>query len=318
MKIHRPALSLFLLLLSVGCASGPQVRAADAGSRLTDPELALLAAHRVDGTTLACNTRRTWNPTLRAEAKSAAAGTLADLAKLGVSVPPEKAEEAHKLLTSQLFWRMVRATLIDGNQNNLGVVAVAGVTTSQGEPLLVFRTGFTPSPERPDSCVRSLTSAGVRHGVNLYHGPMPTADLERAEAETIRGSGGTYFSVSDDPQLASWRDELRDDPTSRAAAEEAIVRVIEEGILHPHGQAPTGHVLVHCGGGMHRTGMVMGVLERCWNRAPQAVWEAAYKRHVAWESDAQPGGFEPANLAFVAQFDCTRLTKNREATDKNR
>ena len=206
---------------------------------------------------------------------------------------------------------MVRATIVDGNQNNLGVVAIRGVKTADGQPLLLFRAGFTPRPGQADSCLQSLVAAGVRHGVNLYEGPMPTADLARAEQQTFSQAGGTYFNVQDDAELASWRDELRDDPAATQKAMRAVARVIREAILQPGGRDPQGHVVVHCGGGMHRTGMVVGVLERCWNGAPQAVWEAAYRRHVAWQSDAQPGGFEAANLSFIGQFDCSLLVKSR-------
>ena len=310
----RP-LTLSTLCALVAACSAPQTTAT---TGLTADEQTLLQAHHIDPQALTCNTRRTWNAGLRAEAKAAAAATLSELAGAGVSIAPGHEADAAKVLTNALFWRMVRATLIDGNQNNLGVVQVRDVRTSSGEPLLLFRTGFTPTPDAPESCVQGLTRAGVRHGVNLYKGPMPTADLEAAESAALHAVSGTYFSVSADPQLAHWRDELRDDPAATKLAQEAIVRVIEEGILHPGGQAPTGHVLVHCGGGMHRTGMVVGVLERCWNGAPRETWEAAYKRHVAWESDAAPGGFEPANLAFIADFDCALLTKNRETVPKNR
>jgi hypothetical protein len=298
-------LSAILLVLT---ACGAQPRPDDA---LTAPEQHILADNAVNPAILHCNTLRTWNPTLRAEAKASAQVMLADLAKLGLAVPQEKTDDARRALTDVLTWRMVRATIVDGNQNNLGVVAVRDVRTQDGRPLLLFRSGFTPAPARADSCVQSLLAAGVMHGVNLYQGPMPTEDLAQAEKKQYCDAGGTYFNVQDDPELASWRDELRDDPASAQKAQLAIARVIREGILQPGGHAPQGHVQIHCGGGMHRTGMVVGVLERCWNGAPQDVWERAYRRHVAWQSDAQPGGFEAANLAFIAHFDCGLLQKNR-------
>ena len=303
-----------ILLLFTACAA-PQLRpnpvlvAKD--DALTPPEQSILVSNALPPAILHCNSQRTWNPTLRAEAKAGAQVMLADLAKLGLAVPQDKTDDARSALTDVLTWRMVRATIVDGNQNNLGVVAVKDVTTQDGRPLLLFRSGFTPQPGRADSCVQGLMAAGVKHGVNLYQGPMPTEDLAQSEKQLYCDAGGTYFNVQDDAELASWRDELRDDPATKQKAQLAIARVIREGILQPGGQAPKGHVHIHCGGGMHRTGMVVGVLERCWNGAPQDVWERAYRRHVAWQSDAQPGGFEAANLAFIAQFDCSLLRKNR-------
>ncbi len=298
----------FLPFLTLACAA---THPAARDDLLTLPEQALLTGHAVNPAALRCNSLRTWNPTLRAEAKAGAQTMLADLQTLGVPVPPEKADAARKVLTDALMWRMVRATIVDGDQNNLGVVAIKDVTTADGRPLLLFRSGFTSQPGRADSCVASLVAAGVRHGVNLYEGPMPTADLAQAERQVYTQAGGSYFNVADDTELASWRDELRDDPASAQKAMAAVARVIREGILRPGGHEPQGHVAVHCGGGMHRTGMVVGVLERCWNGAPREVWERAYRRHVAWQSDAQPGGFEPANLAFIGNFDCALLQKNR-------
>ena len=300
--MKTPHLPFLPLLLTLACSAAQQPRADDL---LTPPEQALLAADAVSVADLRCNSQRTWNPTLRTEAKAGAQGMLADLQALGVTVPADQGDAARKVLADALSWRMVRATIVDGNQNNLGVVAVRDRTTADGRPLLLFRAGFTPRPDQADSCLQSLVAAGARHGVNLYQGPMPTADLAQAERETFSRAGGTYFNVQDDAELATWRDELRDDPAATQKAMQAVARVIREAILQPGGHAPQGHVVVHCGGGMHRTGMVVGVLERCWNGAPQAVWEQAYRRHVAWRSDADPGGFEAANLAFIGRFDCS-------------
>ena len=305
MKLLHLAILPFLAL---ACAAAHPTTRDDV---LTPAEQTLLREHAVAPTALRCNSLRTWNPTLRAEAKAGAQTILTDLQTAGAVVPTDKTDAARKVLTDALMWRMVRATIVDGEQNNLGVVAVKDVTTADGRPLLLFRSGFTARPGQPDSCVQSLLSAGVRHGVNLYQGPMPTADLAEAERLSYTQAGGSYFNVAEDAELASWRDELRDDPASAQRAMAAIARVIRDGILQPGGKPPQGHVAVHCGGGMHRTGMVVGVLERCWNGAPRDVWEAAYRRHVAWQSDAQPGGFEPANLAFIAGFDCALLQKNR-------
>lgn len=305
-------LDLGFLLVLAACSSAQVVKTpTNPDVALTPAEVQTLEANGVNPEALTCNSRRMWNPTLRAEAKAGAQAILSDLTQAGVPIPTEKAEVARHIVTDALMWRMVRATLVDGNQNNLGVVQVKDVKTQDGRPLLVFRSGFTPAPGQEHACVQSLVQAGVKHGVNLYQGPMPTLDLEQAEAAAYQKAGGTYFTVRTDPQLASWRDELREDPAAEKLAMQSVAKVIREGILQPGGKDPAGYVAVHCGGGMHRTGMVMGVLERCWNGAPEEVWAATYKRHVAWKSDAEPGGFEPANLQFIAHFDCSLLQKNR-------
>lgn len=261
----------------------------------------------LDPETLHCNGIQTWNPHLRADAKAAASEMLSDLGKLGATVPADQADAARKALAEVVMWRMVRATLVDGNQNNLGAVQVPSVRTRNGAPLLLFRTGFTPRPDAPGSCYASLVqTGGVRHVVNLYGGPMPTADLEAGEQATVQAAGGTYFTARNaaGPQK-NWREDMREGQDPQVVMQ-AVAAIVQE-VLHPGGQPPAGNVLVHCGGGMHRTGMVVGIIERCVNHADPAVVETGYKRHVGWRSERDPGGFEPANLAFIQAFDCSLL-----------
>jgi protein tyrosine/serine phosphatase len=68
-------------------------------------------------------------------------------------------------------------------------------------------------------------------------------------------------------------------------------------------------VLVHCGGGMHRTGMVVGVIQRCINGVGPELIERQYKLHTAYRSADETGGFEKENVEFVQRFDCSLLSK---------
>jgi hypothetical protein len=289
--------------------SSPAVARADGPtpSTLLPSEAEAMRKAGIDPTALHCNGIQTWNPHLREDAKAAATDLLMDLDKLGVKVPPDKLEAARKLLGDVVMWRMVRATLVDGDQNNLGAIAVPRVKTRAGVPLLLYRTGFTPKPEAPESCYATLVQAGgVRHVVNLYGGPMPTTDLETGERATVQAAGGTYFTAREasGPQK-NWREEMREGQDPQVVMQ-AVAAVVDE-VLQPGGQAPIGHVLVHCGGGMHRTGMVVGIIQRCVNHSPMEVVEAGYKRHVGWRSAREPGGLEQANLQFIQAFDCNLL-----------
>lgn len=53
--------------------------------------------------------------------------------------------------------------------------------------------------------------------------------------------------------------------------------------------------------------MIVGILQRCLNGASEERVRADYRRHVAWESDREPGGYEPENLDFIFGFDCGLL-----------
>ena len=53
---------------------------------------------------------------------------------------------------------------------------------------------------------------------------------------------------------------------------------------------------------MHRTGMILGVLQKVVNEEPMAAVEASYRYHVGFENEEHPGGFETNNLDFIRYF----------------
>ena len=70
-----------------------------------------------------------------------------------------------------------------------------------------------------------------------------------------------------------------------------------------------GNVLVHCAGGMHRTGMIVGIIRRYVNHDEDHVIVEDYKRHVAYESEEHKGGYEESNVSFIRDFDLDILDK---------
>jgi hypothetical protein len=259
----------------------------------------------------ACNGENRFGAMLRADAEAGARDV--------VGVVGSVDETQRKKIEKILFWRMVRAVILEGENHNAGVVALRGLTFRDGDgserPVLLFRSGFTPSPDSAGSCFSSLLAGGVRHVVNLFDGDIPVADLVADERRAAERAGATY-SVADDSAggYGPWRETLRkhyDDPEQRRVASLAVARLIRERILLPDGKPPRGHVHVHCGGGMHRTGMIVGVVERCVNREPMEVVEAHYKRHVGWKSASHPGGLEEGNLRFLRELDCALLEGTR-------
>lgn len=299
-----------IVLASAGCAAAQTAVVAQPEALVVDEALALAQAAG-DLTPITCNGKQFWNATLRVESKQSAEEMLAELKRLGIEIPADKSEAARKAMTEILFWRQVRTTLIDGNYNNLGAIAIAGGKTADGKPLYLMRMGFTPQPQLPDSCFQSLVRAAqIRHVVNLYQGPIPTDDLEQGETATIAAVGGTYSSARDPAQnSANWREDLRqeDDAAAKNQAMQVVAHIINDLLLRPEGHAPKGNLLVHCGGGMHRTGMVVGVIERCVNRADPLQVAAHYKRHVAYRNQQDLGGFEQRNLDFIEHFDCSLI-----------
>ena len=270
----------------------------------------------IDAAKIRCNRENRWLATLRPDAKEGAAELMTLLApSLKPITEPQRAELQKKVL-GVLFWRMVRSVLIEGNNNNLGAVTLKGRTyvdkAGKRRPVVLFRSALTPFPEAPGSCFQSLLDAGgVRHVVNLFDGEIPAADLVAGETRAAAQAGASYTTASDDAGgYGTWRDTLRshyDDPEKRQKATMSVARLIREQILAPKGAPPAGNVHIHCGGGMHRSGMIAGIVERCINGEPMANVETHYRYHVGYRDAEHPGGLEEGNLRFIREFDCKLL-----------
>ncbi len=306
--IGLAALCAFVSGCGAAQTAPPPPAAPAAAESLLAAEAEVFAAAGVDPALLRCLPRQRWSTTLRADARFTAGQILDELGRQGVVVPDDKREAVRKQMVDTVFWRLVLTQILDGQMHNLGAARLGDAKGADGKPLLLVRTAFTPDPESADSCVGSLVhAAGVRHIVNLYSGPMPTQALEGSERKVVGAAGGSYYTARDDPH-GTWRDDLREDHGQAGkAAMQAVADLIRNQILRPAGGPPKGSVQIHCGGGMHRTGMVFGVFERCVNGTAWPVVVEGYKRHVGWRSDAEPGGFEAANLQFIEQFDCSLL-----------
>lgn len=261
------------------------------------------------GPPAACNDRQVWDAHLVAEVKAGVAETLGVLDAAGVKLDAKQLKAVKGKLFSKLLWRIVRSHIIGGDHNNAAALPLTGVKTGDGKSVTLYRSGFTPKPEAEGSCVRALVAGGVRHVLNLYAGPMQTDDLEAAERTVVEAAGGTYFAArTAGHELSEWRELLRKKGEVKHA-QAAVARIINEYVLRPGGKPPRGDIHVHCGGGMHRTGMVVGVIDRCLNGAAEAKIVADYRKHVAWRSDQVKGGYEEDNVAFIKAFDCALLKR---------
>ena len=58
---------------------------------------------------------------------------------------------------------------------------------------------------------------------------------------------------------------------------------------------------------MHRTGIIVGVVEKCVNHEPMEQVEENYQAHVGWRDAEHPGGYEEGNVRFLREFDCALL-----------
>jgi len=263
----------------------------------------------IDLDCITCNSQNRYGSLLKSSADDSAVKLRKKLAPFFKEL--ETGEKKHLMdeLEEHIMWAMVRGVLIEGDNNNFGLVVLKGKywTDEAGKkhPLVIFRTAFTPSPEKKDSCYRSiLECANVKHVINLYDGEMELDDLIKSERETAALLGATYVRTGE-LDYGHWRSAIRSNPEKNAKRDKAtknFARLINEQILRPGGKMPNGNILIHCGGGMHRTGMVIGVLQKVINGLSMEEIAKTYRYHVGYKGKDKPGGFEQGNLDFIAEF----------------
>ncbi len=207
---------------------------------------------------------------------------------------------------------LVRSSYDQLKPENVGVMVLRDRRYHDAEghekPLLIFRSGITIDSANEDSCLRSLIAQGhVKHVINLYGGDYPFEDLIATESKVAKDLGATYFDGGNSPTWRRMVKKKEDYERNRKRAELAVAELINTQILRPHGKEPEGNIYFHCGGGMHRTGMVYGIIQRCMNGASTQAIEEVNKRHTAYRSPEDQGGFEPVNLRFIEDFDCGLL-----------
>ncbi|PIE17577.1 MAG: hypothetical protein CSA65_08505 [Proteobacteria bacterium] len=320
-----------LLLFAAACGHPPTKKVVSATTRpatpmarptsratqnhVTDPlTIAELRKGGLHAERIRCNGRVLWVPQLHRLAKEAAA----ELARRERR-PLSKAQ--HKKNTRVVLGYLVRLVFQVMDTQNLGAMQLRGRSykdaRGQEHPLLIFRSGVTTDVTRKASCLHSLLTAGrVRHVVNLYGGTFPLHEFIRAERQLCEKLGATHHDDAADKRV-EWRKLIKTEASyekNRLLAMKRVAKLINQHILRPHGKPPRGNIYIHCGGGMHRSGMVFGVLRRCINGAEMSRVEREYKRHVAYRSPQRPGGYEALNVRFIREFDCKLLTPPSPAT----
>jgi len=305
------------MVLLAGCHPPPS--ACDVGS----PKVALEAKPAIQAKTLRaleqagipkmrihCNGRVVWIPELSVLSKRA----IDDIAtREGMTFSAKQRKGAVRVILGY----MVRLVFQQLGTQNLGAMRLKGWTykdaTGKERPLLVFRSGVTTDALASGSCLRSLLGpGGVKHIINLYGGHFPLHEFIRAEKQVAEKLGATHFDIAASGNR--WRKLIKTPVTyqrNRHQAMQMVATLIRDKILQPGGRAPRGNVYFHCGGGMHRSGMIFGILRRCINRDPMTLIEDEYKRHTAYRSDKEPGGYEALNIRFIREFDCSLLRGDR-------
>lgn len=316
---------LALVPLMLGACGGSRTRCPDPGPPAVRPAVQMAdraPAHRIvepalrrvlteagiDPDGLRCNTRVNWERSLDRYASAIVEGFV----HYWKTKPDAEAmAKAHHHALGYL----VRTYFNVVEPHNLGAMRLRGLTyrdeAGVEHPLLIFRSGMTVTFAGASDCFRDLVRKGeVRHVANLYGGTFPFEDMVAEEKKLAGELSVSYFDALAD-QSKRWRRLVEHEETYQqnlAEASRRLATLIRENLLQPGGKAPRGNLYIHCGGGMHRSGMLFGVLRRCINGESMARIEAEYKRHVDYKSPQRPGGFEALNLRFIKDFDCSLLT----------
>jgi hypothetical protein len=295
----------WLIILAVVAAGCCAQKKSTRPSELDNQSQQVLQKAGFDPSEIRCNSHVHWGPDL-GKYSSTAAAKIAEA--WSVELDDAKRRKAARVILSYL----VRSMFEMLKPNNLGVVALKDrhyVEDGKRYPLLIFRSGLMTDAEKPDSCMHSLIEkARVRHVVNLYAGTFPLHDFIATEARVAKEMGASYHNEAEIRR--PWRDliECKDDYQKNfSTAMQAVADLINTQILRPGGKPPRGNILIHCAGGMHRTGMTYGILRRCINQDPMEDIEICYKCHTAYKSPQEPAGYEELNLQFIRDFDCGLL-----------
>ncbi len=270
----------------------------------------VIASAGFDPYKLDCSSRVDYGDSLYSNAKD----VVAKIAQAW-DVTPDAAQT--KTAARTVLGYLVRVNYQALGAQNLGVLAVKdhmveadGVT----HPLLIFRSGPFADAAEDGGCFDDLLNeAHVRHVINLYTDNFPFFDWIDAERARAESKGVSFFDdrehITDSEK--PWRSLISEEetytPENVAYAQQEVARLIKTAILRPNGEAPKGNIIIHCGGGMHRTGMIMGVIQRCINGDSWESIDAEYRYHTNYISEDRPGGFEEINLRFVKDFDCSLL-----------
>jgi len=280
------------------------------------------------GHNITCHPKNVWSLSVYPNAKRSTAVIMEELSPfLKQKLTQKQLKRIAKRIRHHVMGGIIRSTLLDGGNDNIGVLKLKGHfwTDAKGKkhPVLVFRGGFTKAPSKAGSCVHTLLRTGkVRHIVSLYDGDLLVVDdlrkQEKRAAQKVKASYVETRSVK--KPYGHWRQALEEkatfkNPKHLRKVMVQMARLIREQILQPQGKTPRGNVFFHCGGGMHRSGLLAGVLRRCINKDPLPLIRRLFLYHSAYKGKKAPGGYEPLLLKFIKQFDCS-LLKIKKAKKK--
>jgi hypothetical protein len=158
----------------------------------------------------------------------------------------------------------------------------------------VYRASFLSGNE---TCISNLVNKGnVKTIVNLYGGKLATQNELAIKEKTLFQQHGGQLYIN----ILNYNHEIGENNDKQAIFKKvkSIIKQIEKS---------EGNVLIHCYGGVHRTGIIYGVMQKCLNKLPIDKVIEEYKCHTGYESPKLPGGYKAENITIIEEFPCETL-----------
>ena len=184
--------------------------------------------------------------------------------------------------------------ILNARSNNVGVARVNFPSGSKN----VYRSAIlmTSIP-----CLYDLIKkCGIKHIIDisspLSYNTKPWIDKEKQY----------FYHLVTTPENSQYIqiDDLNYKYTNNIGKKSAFKKVAE---IVRQIESLEGSVLIHCLGGEHKTGIVFGVMQKCFNNASLNKVVQEYKKHAAWMSKDVPGGFKQENIDFIKDYPCEMI-----------
>jgi hypothetical protein len=212
----------------------------------------------------------------------------------------------------------------DFKGRSLETVATENVTTNSnmggaifhfpGGPKKVFRSTYMSElgNRKGDKrkCLSNLVKAhNLTDIINFYDGHFSNKDaLMKSEREMFlgkKGVGGKHYAHLKGYEYRLNYDNFEGDPLIKSIDVFKNVKKVISSI-----SKAKGSVLIHCFGGMHRTGIVYAVMQKCLNYKQKKISKEILLEnqcHVKYDGPEKKGGFQQENIKLIQEFPCNAL-----------
>ncbi|MBG07877.1 MAG: hypothetical protein CME68_03915 [Halobacteriovoraceae bacterium] len=162
-------------------------------------------------------------------------------------------------------------------------------------------------------CLQYLVeNADIRQIVNLYDGSFKSKYVLSywEKNNFLRSTKDKQGSFGHYTQIKGFDYDLEE--RGAESIYKDVIAIIDQIASVP------GNALIHCYGGMHRTGIVFGVMQKCLNgpknksqnkKFVKEVVGQEYKCHTDYQSAEKIGGYHQENMTVIEKFPCDRLHK---------